>query len=522
MKSFFALLATLLIAQSTAFAQNQNLSNGFIFEGEPYLAVNPSNPQHLVVAWMGFVFQQPVTMKTRVTFDGGQSWSTTVNLPHFSTTWGSADPSIQFDAAGDVFVCYVDFSEPDSGAIYTLKSTDGGLSWGNPVVALDIGADGGQRPIDRPWFTIDRSTGPYRDHQYLTTMPPQWVALPKRSYFVRSTTGGTAWEPWRYLDTLNYLVGPAIASPMPAPAVSADGTFHAIYPSWETSQNLFPGYFHASSTDGGASFSYHDVYFGLFNPSDSLAKKGYRLATDPSDPDHLALLMVADLSGDLDVYLLESTDAGQNWTAPLRVNDDPAGTGVLQDLVWADFDRDGDLIVTWRDRRSGNGSGYAQASEIWGAVRWKDSTNFAPNFPISDLLSVYDTTYGPLSGNDFMGSVLVDDTLSAVWGDVRQGRLNIYFSRIALGNMTTALEQQIGGEELPELHLFPNPTDNRIELRGDWLHSAELIGSNGQKLGSWKIEGPTFAVPLENCPAGTYFLRVQTNRGMVAKKLVKQ
>jgi len=30
-----------------------NISNGFVFDGEPYLAMDPTNPQHLVSAWMG-------------------------------------------------------------------------------------------------------------------------------------------------------------------------------------------------------------------------------------------------------------------------------------------------------------------------------------------------------------------------------------------------------------------------------------------------------------------------------------
>ena len=36
------------------FAQNINLSEGLFFEGEPFIALNPNDNQHLVVAWMGF------------------------------------------------------------------------------------------------------------------------------------------------------------------------------------------------------------------------------------------------------------------------------------------------------------------------------------------------------------------------------------------------------------------------------------------------------------------------------------
>lgn len=38
----------------TCFAQNINVSNGIVFDGEPNLAVNPNNTQNLVIAWMSY------------------------------------------------------------------------------------------------------------------------------------------------------------------------------------------------------------------------------------------------------------------------------------------------------------------------------------------------------------------------------------------------------------------------------------------------------------------------------------
>ena len=52
----------------------------------------------------------------------------------------------------------------------------------------------------------------------------------------------------------------------------------------------------------------------------------------------------------------------------------------MQDLVWADFDEDGDLVISWRDRRNGDEGTYETASEIWAAFRDKDELVFSPNF----------------------------------------------------------------------------------------------------------------------------------------------
>ena len=50
-----SVIILLLILSISSNAQNQNLSNGNVFEGEPFIAINPTNTQNIVVAWMGFV-----------------------------------------------------------------------------------------------------------------------------------------------------------------------------------------------------------------------------------------------------------------------------------------------------------------------------------------------------------------------------------------------------------------------------------------------------------------------------------
>ena len=157
-------------------AQNQNISNGNFFEGEPFIAVNPLNPQHIAVAWMGFVAANwpRLSIKVRSSFDGGNTWKPIVTMPHIVASYKSADPSMAFDQNGALFLSYIDYQEnPDEGGVYLYKSSDGGLTWGNPILMLDAFADGDKRPIDRPWLSINE-TG---DKLYLTTTPVS-VVLP--------------------------------------------------------------------------------------------------------------------------------------------------------------------------------------------------------------------------------------------------------------------------------------------------------------------------------------------------------
>lgn len=506
---------------ASAFAQpaNQNISGGLVFEGEPFMAVDPADAQHIVVAWIGFVFQNPSGIKTRTSFDGGQTWSNAVVLPHWRSTYKSADPSIVYDTNGDVVACYVDYRQnPDSGGTFVVRSTDGGLTWGSMSEVIDGYDDGTKIPVDRPWLTIDRSGGATSGNLYVTTKPAPWVPAPNRAYFMRSTDAGATWSNWRHIDSTGYLIGNFIAAPMSVSAVSSSGVLHIMYPSYVLSQNLYPGFILASSTNGGNGFTYRNAWFEQVNGSDSLIKAGYQLLTDPSDPNHLAFISPVNVLGDQDVYAVQSWDGGVTWSPKVRVNDDPASNGVTQDLVWGGFDADGDLVVTWRDRRNASGTGYYQVdSEIWGSVLWKDSMAFSPNFRISDTLAAWNAILTQ-AGNDFMCNAMAQDTLLATWGDTRNGRLNIYFTKIDLRSMVGTGIHQLGSEALPQIKVYPNPVSDYLMVEGEGILEMELRDLSGRLI----MEAERGPMQLSGLPSGVYLLEVRTEAGEFEAKVQKQ
>ncbi len=460
MKNRYLLIALLSFCFS-AFAQNKNISQGIAFDGEPYLIMNPSNSSHLVVLWMGYDFGKPLGIKSRVSFDAGKNWSAAKLLPHLKTSHQSADPSMAFDKLGNLFACYVDYRKsPDSGGIVVVRSTDGGLNWGSPVKVIDAYADGNKKPIDRPWLIAN----PANNHLYITSKPAPWIPIPCRPYFMASTNSGINWTPWRYIDTAGYLVGDFIQAPMAMHTVGSDGVLHILYPSYKASQNPLPGFIHAKSTSDGASFLYNPAFNQLTGAADTNAKMGYRLISDPTDAQHLAIIYAGGITGDLDVYVTESYNGGSSWGSAQRANDDAAANGKMQELVWADFDTDADLLLAWRDRRNA-GNGYSTASEIWAAVRWKDSSNFSKNFRISDSLTPYHSVLGG-NGNDFMNVVMRNDTLNAVWGEVRSGKLAIYYQRTALKTGQTGAKILIDFTPAIPVSIYPNPSSDRIWFDG--------------------------------------------------------
>jgi Secretion system C-terminal sorting domain len=520
---YILLVSTVLFIQETSFGQNQNLSEPVNkFNGEPNLSINPNNPQHMVVAWMGMNNYNisKVVIKTRVSFNSGITWNTANYIPHTNPIFTSADPVVNFDNSGNVYLTYIDWDVAiDSGAVYVVKSTDGGLNWGIPAEVINVHSDPGNAPIDRPWTSVDCSGGLYNGNIYVTTILSSQYganANPNRVYFIVSDNGGISFNSWKYL---NQVSNPPVKPFMPTHCVSSNGIFHAIYQ--EVSMNPLKKVFViASSNDAGSTFTYNIVYSSSTVLNSAEAKKGYLLISDPSDANHLAFIFLDNIYGDIDIFLVESFDEGVSWSSPKRINDDPIGNKRMQDLLWADFDFDGDLIVSWRDRRNSEDSTYTTSSEIWGAYRYKNSTEFSANFPISDESAPYDPIVAE-AGNDFMCIKLVDDTLNAVWGDVRTEKMNIWFQRMSPnGNILS--NRQISSEKIPEVKIIPNPAISNVRIEGENIKNVIIVDVNGKILHAQKNLNriDKLDLNLENFEKGIYFVQVTTTTGKITKKIV--
>jgi hypothetical protein len=518
---FLFLLSTFL--SSETFSQNLNISNGLAFEGEPYIVIDPNDNQHLVVAWMGFKFGQEIIIKTRTTFDGGLTWSTTAELTHQQAGYGSADPSLQIDNIGNVYLCYIDYDNDNftGGEILVTKSTDGGLSWTNPVIAISTTDCPNKLCIDRPWMILDNSGGVLDGTLYVTSMnanQPTIVNPPYNPYLAVSSDDGSSFTTPRFLDTLGYYSGSLISAAMPTPTVGADGTFYAIYPSYETSQSVFAQYIMAQSDDAGASLSHNVTHQAASGLSSQLAKKAPLLISNPSDPSHLAYLFLKEDNGDMDVYYSESLDFGSNWTSLIRVNDDPVGNGIMQDLIWADFNEVDDVVVCWRDRRNG-GAGYDVPTEIMGAVLFSDSTDFSSNFTITDQ-SVNHEAVLEGAGNDFMSVQFSGDTIHAVWGDTRSGELNIYYNRMNVKDQTVSI-QSIAKSNWNFLNVFPNPAQEFIVLDNKLTdHDFTIINHQGRLVKSGTLSNKA-TVDIKNLSMGQYFIYLSNGDSIATFKFVK-
>jgi hypothetical protein len=137
---------------------NQAVNPSSSTEQDPSIAVDPTNSKHIVVAYMDYglsVLQNGYAgIGVSVSENGGATWKTSsVPLPALYGG-GAADPTVKFDADGNVYISYMaatflgpnlpGLTNPDSderqygfqsnNGIFVAKSTDGGLTWGQSTV----------------------------------------------------------------------------------------------------------------------------------------------------------------------------------------------------------------------------------------------------------------------------------------------------------------------------------------------------------------------------------------------------
>lgn len=520
MKSYYIALFYLLITPFFGVSQNLNLTNTAVFDGEPYLVIDPNDQQHLVAAWMGFKLGQGIIIKSKYSDDGGTSWSAVNEIPHIPGALSSADVSLEYDSNGNLFMCYIDYDNQNftQGDVLIRKSTDGGITWGNPTTAISITDCPDQLCVDRPWIAIDNSSGPNNGAIFVTSInadQPTMVIPPYHTYLVVSTDEGGTFSNPRFLDTTNYNVGD-ISQAATYPLVAPNGTFYATYPSYDTSQSPFAHLYLSYSTSLGIDIDHNNAYTVMMPAvQDPLAKRGSNMICDPSEPSHLALLLLGQENGDPDLYFMETYDA-VNWTTPIRINDDPIANGKMQDLVWGAFNENGDLAICWRDRRNASGNGYQTETEIYGTIRLKDSTDFEPNFPISSEQAPHDVVLEG-AGNDFMNVKFLGDTVYSIWGDVRTGTVNIFLNKYSVSTGTSSI--QTIHNEGKMMTIYPNPADESFTIdQFEEYQNCQLVDSHGNILAT--IDSET--VDASELPSGNYFVRFLINNKVFTNPVIVQ
>ncbi|MFZ1729730.1 MAG: exo-alpha-sialidase [Bacteroidota bacterium] len=517
MYALFLALSLFIVAavpfRSYAQTFNRNVSDLVGFDGEPSIAVNPVNQNNVVAGWMRLRLDGRIWIAVRTSFDGGATWTPMQFLPHAAQDYGSADVSIAFHRTGIAYLSYVDFRmSPDTvGGVYLVHSTDGGLSWSSPREVVSTN-DRPDLPIDRPWIAVDNSGGTYDGTVYVSSMSAYWFPGEHHMY-VRSTQDrGVTWSTLYQVDDSAFSPG-LMTKAYGAISVGADGRVYTAFMSYDTKASPLIRILSATTTDAGATWRRSLLTNVSLSKSITGYTAGYCVAADPSRAGHAVLAWIDERYGDIDVLLKHTTDGGATWSLPVRINDDPTGNGVGQDLVWAQFAPAGLLAIVWRDRRM-NGAGLTVPSDIYGTI----SRDGGYSFPENQRLSTASSPYMALGCcNSFLGVALTDSSIITDWSDYRSNDWEVY---VHTASMTVSVNESTASK-LPGgmlEHNYPNPFSESTviayslpSLENITLKIYDTLGRHIETLvEGWQDAGShqvTFTLPAA-AAGNVYFVRL--------------
>jgi hypothetical protein len=449
------LIFLLILSASTLKAENFNLSNLGGFDGEPYIAANPKNPQNIIAGWMRGRLDGKVWIAVKSSLDEGRTWSNIQFMPHDTILNGSADVSIAFNRNGVAFLSYINFRQtPDTaGAVFVVTSTDGGKNWSEPVNVFDM-KEKPDLPIDRPWIAVDNS-GANDGTIYLTAMSAYWFIGQHHIYLKTSTDNGKTWSDIKQIDNDEYSVG-LMTKSYPAISVGADGTTYIAYHSYDTTASKLVRIYYATTNNLGNTFQRGVITNGFYlktNTGDFA--KAYCIAADAYRNGNVVFTWIDERYGDADVFLKKSTDYGKTWTLPLRINDDSTKNGIEQDQVWMNYSLDGNLAIAWRDRRL-SGKGDTVNFSIFSTISTDGGDNFAPNKLMSTISSPY---LNLPKGNSFIGVAMSNNTMHSTWADLRTGDIEIYYSNREIVTSVEETHKLFDG-----INTYPNPTNSILNI----------------------------------------------------------
>jgi len=436
-------------AASLTVGTNANITAMTNNQTETTIAVNPTNPQNLFAGANGGYTYSPAKLPLPSVFcystNGGANWkpSDLSALPPVC-----CDQSTSWDEFGNLFLAYA----ASSGPAVVALSTNGGASF--TVLYQSAGVP------DQPTVT----TGPGGNYAPGSV----WVTYASSSGLVALGAGVNGFGEVGGFSTEQIVPGGGTFGDI---AIGPNGEVLVTYQSGSNGADVIgvnldpdglgPAGFNpaiaATSTDVGGFLAIPaqphrtiDAEAGLAWDRTSGPHRG-RIYLVYTDRPNLT-------SDDTDIYLRRSDDGGATWSAPLRVNDDPAGNGKSQFLPRIALDdTTGYLAASFYDSRN---SSLNNTAEYWATASLDGGASVLPNRKVSGgvssanviAVSTYKFDFGDYSGLAFYGGIFYP-----CWGDNSNSTSNN-----PEGKLTTLDTYTAAVIVAPSLAIMQTPTNTLL------------------------------------------------------------
>jgi hypothetical protein len=119
-------------------------------------------------------------------------------------------------------------------------------------------------------------------------------------------------------------------------------------------------------------------------------------------------------------------------------------------------------------------------------------------------------------------NIVDDKTVCSYCYDIGE---TIFTSNENLSTFIVLFGHEVGINDYPkfeEVMIYPNPTNNEINIDTEEMGTLELINMQGQIVDSKSLTEKSNNLDLSNLVSGVYTLRIKTDRGIAIRKLIKQ
>jgi len=381
---------------------------------EPSICVDPTNGNRMSIGWRQFDSVASNFRQAGVahTINGGRTWSPrTVLQPNVFRS----DPVLNSDNAGRFF--YLSLLQTFFDDLW--RSLNGGQSWTNIAPA-----DGG----DKQWFTIDNTNSIGHGFQY------QSWSTDGNNYggrqFTRSTNGGLSWM-----------------NPINIPNFPAWGTLDV-----DSNGNLFIGGVNLTTNQIWCVRSSNAKNGGVVPTFDqsTAVNLGGRIVTGGVNPQGLVgqIFLAVDRSGrstNNNVYMLasvqpvgaatgsdvmfaRSTNGGQSFSAPRRINDDPVNHAKWHWFGTLSVAPNGRIDVVWFDTRNGANN---TNSQLFYSYSFDGGNSWSPNIAVSALFNPFIGYPNQNKIGDYITVVSDNGGANVAYAATFNGEEDIYYVRIS-------------------------------------------------------------------------------------------
>ncbi len=508
----------LLQAQQKASFQNIMITN-YEYPNEPSIIVNKNNTQNIVVA------ENSPNYYTST--DGGLTW----NRYYITSQSGyCCDPSLNSDNQGNIYFFHLSNSGGSSGWIDRIvcqKSTDQGSSFTQDTYT------GYHFPKkqDKQWAVIDPvSHNIYvtwtQFDEYGTNNPNRFSNI----HFSKSTDAGNTWST---AVQINDVSGDCVDSDNTTEgAVPAVGPNGEIYVSWVGPAGLV----FDKSTDYGQTWLPNDIVI-----NDMQGSGGWDYDIPGLDRCNGLPITKCDLSNspyrgtiyvnwsdqrngtdNTDIFLAKSTDGGQTWSLPIKVNDDTGNKH--QFLTWMDIDQTtGYLYFIFYDRRNYNDNN----TDVYMAVSTDGGQHFT-NTRISDSPFTPTTTH---FFGDYTNISAYNGVIRPVWTRLNNNQQSLWTALLTQNDLVA-----VQNAESPILNpsLYPVPVKDRLsfkyKLKKDSELTVNLLDNTGRCIRtlmhhSLRQQGKnreSFDIASLHLSKGIYLIELKSNDYYKRIKFIKE